>query len=318
MNISDTKIGKWLAWFATVFGLFIVVIKDFIGADKNTSDLITSITVCTLLFLSFIILIVREITLSRKIKYVSINKYLHNCIHDLRDWSTFLFQKLNDIKSQQINIEDINSISINQLSSMLTELASAFSILTGASCRTAIKTIYEKNGRLYVTALARDKISMQENLNKDEQRYKDNSDPVNDNEDFEMLYSKFSLKIRCFFCNDLTKKRFYKNTSFKVYGQPSDNIDLIASINSIIGKSEKWTLPYKSTIVWPIQQQGASFLTIKHKECFGFLCIDSESRNVFNKDWDIYIGAEVADALYHPLFLYKEIFYLSQTSQEKL
>ena len=73
-------------------------------------------------------------------------------------------------------------------------------------------------------------------------------------------------------------------------------------------REKDWPLPYRSTIVWPIQQRESRLLPLRaNVGCIGFLAIDSESRNVFRENWDFPIGAAVSDSLFHPLKFYASL-----------
>jgi hypothetical protein len=59
-----------------------------------------------------------------------------------------------------------------------------FAILSGHSCRAAIKTTFIKNNRIYVYTFTRDKRSNRINRSQDEERFQKASDALERNEDF--------------------------------------------------------------------------------------------------------------------------------------
>lgn len=308
MFIPDSKAGKWLAWCGTVGGI-LFIIRDNIKIVKENYELATVLTLSLFLVIFFVYIVWREYNVSRKERYANICANQHRCIHLLRDLTTILTRNLKSISSQkekQLLID--NCITI--LQDVLTEFSTTFSILTGTLCRASIKSIYEKDGELYVYTLARDKKSADANFEQDQKRFKENLDPLKENIDFKLLYEKFGQNQRCFFSNNLALRRNYCTSSFKIYGYPPDNISFFQRIVTFFKKDnvDNWPLPYISTIVWPIQQRDTQTLKIEKPECIGFLAIDSDSRGVFRKKWDFHLGAEVADALFHPLLLFSRLY----------
>lgn len=296
MLIPDTKAGKWVGWVIGVAGILSLA-KDFIIKDSKTAEFVLAIGIISLLFLLIGYLCWREYNVSRKEKYANINESMHRCVHILRDLTTFSLEK-RDTPS-----DDILRLSLQALTEVLTEFVTCFSMLTGTSCRATIKAIYTQEGQLYVNTIARDNKSRDLCFDSDKKRYNNHEDPIDDNDDFLLIHKKYGPSSKCFFCNDLTIKRNYKNSSFKIYGNPPENILSFRRFLPFLSKEEDWPLPYKSTIVWPIQQRDSSSLRIDGQMCIAFLAIDSESRGVFKKKWDFHIGAEIADALYYPLTL---------------
>lgn len=68
-----------------------------------------------------------------------------------------------------------------------------------------------------------------------------------------------------------------------------------------------WTLPYVATIVWPVQQKESEVLLVEDEGCIAYLTVDSKHRGVFKEQFDLYLGAGVADALFHPLSLFSDL-----------
>ena len=92
---------------------------------------------------------------------------------------------------------------------------------------------------------------------------------------------------RFFLCNNLPNRANYENTSFQIYGEIDPELNPEE-------RFEKWTLPYKSTLVVPILPYG-----LWDEELFGYLCIDSADINYFDKDMDVKISHTVADSIYN-------------------
>ncbi len=281
---------------AIVTPLIIVLsLNTFIRLSKNTFETTLALTISFEFILLLFLLVIREVISTRKEKYANITEKHHFCFHTTRNIETFL----NEIDSASLTDDDkkrIFTTTVNEYIKILDNMATIFSMLTGTRCRAAIKTIYERNSKLFVRTLARDNVSYEYNYNYDKERYDDDKDAIEENEDFELLYDEQQPGQSYFFCNNLIRRLRYKSSSFKLYGAPSEEIGWLDCLYC-----KGWTLPYRSTIVWPIQQRKDIHFTFNEIGCIGFLAVDSESREVFNKNWDTWIGAGIADALFHPI-----------------
>lgn len=109
---------------------------------------------------------------------------------------------------------------------------------------------------------------------------KDAPTPLHANSDFQHVWNPEGPG-RCFFSNDLDKEHNYSN-SHRV-GSP-DEYD------------------YNATIVWPIQFRQ----TDGRVRLWGFLCVDSRQRGVFEYHNDFALGAAYADTLYTVLSLWRD------------
>lgn len=279
---------------ATPFLIF-YSLNRFINFSDDHFELILTSTVCVSFVLLLIFLVVREVMFARKEKYANITGKLHFCFHLIRDIESFL-NELDPSTFRERERERVFTTTTNGLITVLDCVATMYSMLTGTRCRATIKTIYEKEGKLYVRTLARDTDSYEHNSEKDKERSEKNQDAIEENEDFELLYSENQPGQNYFFCNNLIQRRNYKTSSFKIYGEPKKEMNFYERIFC-----KSWTLPYRSAIVWPIQQRKNRHFDFDEIGCIGFLAVDSESRGVFKKSWDTWLGAGVADALFHPL-----------------
>jgi hypothetical protein len=199
---------------------------------------------------------------------------------------------------------------------VLDRFAAVFSVVTGTRCRAAIKLIEQdkKTKKYFVYTLSRDQDSNRLCREMDKQRCDSRSDLVENNYDFKTLVNHYSPTTRCFICNDLTIKKDYYSSSCEVYEKRTGSLDFFEKIGYLL-KKEKWVLPYKSTIVWPIQQREEDLPFVENTICIGFLTIDSESRGVFEERWDFEVGATVADALFHTI---KNFSMLENVLEKKL
>ncbi len=295
--ISKLRLREMGAIFGAIVAPLIIVfsLKKFVGFSENAFETILTLTISIGFVLLLLFLVVREIMSIRKEKYANITEKHHFCFHTARDIETFL----NEINSASLTEDDkkhIFTATVNGYIKILDSVTMIYSMLTGTRCRATIKTIYEKNDKLFVRTLARDTDSYEHNFDTDKKRYDDDKDAIEENEDFELLYDEQQPGQSYFFCNNLIERRIYKISSFKVYGEPNKEISWFDRL-----RCKGWTLPYRSAIVWPIQQKKNRYFAFNEIGCIGFLAVDSESRGVFNKNWDTWIGAGIADILFHPI-----------------
>lgn len=293
--IYRLKINEFSMIISSTAAPFLILysLHNFIGFSKNTFEFILTLTVSFTLILILIIFVTRQLISTRKEKYANITEKHHSCFHIARDIQSFL----NEFNLQTLNDKDkehVFFVTTIGLIKILDNVATMYSMLTGTRCRAAIKTIYQKEDKLFVRTLARDTASYEKNFEKDKQRFKENIDSIEENEDFQLLYEENIPGQNYFFCNNLIKRKNYKTSSFKLYGNPNQ---------TWYEKSfcKGWTLPYRSTIVWPIQQKKNTYFHFKEIGCIGFLSIDSESRGVFKKNWDTWLGGGISDAVFHPI-----------------
>lgn len=295
---SKLKIKEISSIFGFVVAPFIIVfsIKKYIDFSEGTFELILTSTISAILILLLVFLVIREIMSGRKEKYANITEQMHYSSHISRD----ILSYLDDVNVEELEEKDkqrVFTVVTSSIIDILDRVSITYSMLTGTHCRAAIKTVYEKDGKLYVRTLARDTTSYESNYKTDKKRYNNNYDLIEENDDFDLLYNDESMPGESyFFCNNLIKRRNYDTSSFKVYEEPGKELNWYD-----IMFCKGWTLPYRSTIVWPIQQRKNRCLYFDEIGCIGFLAVDSDSRGVFNKKWDPWLGASIADTIFHPI-----------------
>ena len=174
------------------------------------------------------------------------------------------------------------------IQSSLASLSSAFSIVTGTSCRSCIKIIKHDDAQdppvFYTETLRRNrKIPKTQN--------KDDPAQIDHNTDFNILYATDNEE-NFFFAGNLLKRKHYDNSNW-----PSKHDEREAFI-----KKKKYK--YVSTIVWPIREREGD----DAPKVIGFLCVDSMARNAFWRRYDIDYGATIADVLYPILLEYRKAF----------
>lgn len=128
---------------------------------------------------------------------------------------------------------------------------------------------------------------------------------IESNTDYKSIWYGTNGCPRFFVCRNLVKlwrANQYNNSSFETYGVPQTV--------SFLGMTfvSKWTLPYRSTIVWPIRYvpEGATWPALnlqasdKDKTPFvwGFLCVDWGARNAFEEIYAPELGAAFADVVF--------------------
>lgn len=227
---------------------------------------------------------------ARKSRYTESPKSLHDALHVARDTYHYLRQYLDGKRSFDPDVVK------SMLQDSLTSVTQAFAIVTGVNCRASIKLFgggaTGKEADIIVSTLARDNVSARQC---EEYDCNNVTHRIVDNTDFSQI---FRGKIPYFFSNNLPALEHYENSHLEAINQVQ------------IGPNSPgyWPLEYKSTIVWPIryllkpeerEKEGG-----KKQELFGFLTIDSNSRNVFNRPIDTQMGALIADALYSVLEVY--------------
>jgi len=123
---------------------------------------------------------------------------------------------------------------------------------------------------------------------------------IDQNTAFEEVLTAAGTPLKCFFANYLPWLRGYKNSSFEVYGLPSELP--LPMIGDVI-RNITWTLPYRSTIVAPIIPSPQQATSQEHA-LSGYLCVDSRSLGVFRRRFDIDVVTGVANCLYDVVHRY--------------
>ncbi len=289
-RLSFSNIFIYLSGFSSIIGL---VASPFFSPN-NTIPLFYNIFLISLITLLLVYIFLKE---KRKLnRYAQSVYYIHYVNHILRDYLAEL----------HINVQDEIDVGFDKIDNILQDVVSAiatcYSILTGKKCRCTIKELKDD---LYIITIIRDNISkISARINDDQQDTIKHS--LNENTDFYNLWYAINGCSRYYLSNNLVrewKNRRYKNSSFKVYDEPE--------VLSIFGyQVAKWTLPYKSTLVLPIryvsqfnpphnkEEKERSKRKHNNWNVWGFLCIDSNSRNVFDAEFAPELGAAFADLLY--------------------
>lgn len=191
---------------------------------------------------------------------------------------------------------------------VLTSFSSAFTTILGSPCRSCIKVIRIEppQGRelkslshsecleySYARTLSRDQITAGQIGHQDRTA---TEAPIQGNTAFRFLFE--DCRRRFFPGNNLPrmmKQGQYANTSVHKYCAQGDH---------------DWSLPYRSTLVWPIRMKLAEAPgsgIAERQNLLGFLCVDAVVTDRFRPEIDFEIGALLADALYSFLVQFGEL-----------
>lgn len=284
--------AHWFEWFHITYASIVIIsaVSTLWPNDAETRELLLLGAFLLYFVVLLVFLILFTFKFSRKARYSEATKCLHSALHSARD----AYHYLDWCKSEEHNeIAFDESRLCGYMKTTLTSIADSFTIVTGVRCRCSIKVLGMDDGidQLFVKTLARDEVSQTECKQKDLDET--NSHLVSLNTDFREITEG---NIDFFFVGDLTKYVNYTNTSINK-GNKRDG--------------EKWTLPYKSTIVWPIRYQynknERDNGTGTQEDLYGFLTVDSSSKNAFIERYDVQMGALLADSLFPVLNAYKSL-----------
>ena len=116
---------------------------------------------------------------------------------------------------------------------------------------------------------------------------------------FEIFYSIEDVSKAHYLNNDLTEDRYYKNTSFQIYGELPENITTHQE------RKDNWKLPYKSELVVPITPLEIEAEKRKHN-FLGYLCVDCSDEDAFHSKYDTQMLKGVADGIYDLIKLHTQ------------
>lgn len=172
-------------------------------------------------------------------------------------------------------------------------LANAFSLITGTRCAACIKVINEwpqvpEETRYSVDTLCRDA-----NSEKSRSHHSEVVHYLDQNTDYLYMFKNMDKpEGGTFISNHLSGTPEYINSSFDVYKKQPISVDMPIVKNIL--RHFSWPLPYQSTIgavIYPFIPEGEDQLV-------GFVCVDSPSRYVFKKRYDLKLLREVSGMLY--------------------
>ena len=258
--------GIEVAGSATSVVLFVGAVCGLFG----DGPLWSTVLVCWLLMISsalIALVVIQERRVARRVRYAVAAEAIHGAAHLIRDAEAGI---LNDQAS--------TSVTVPLVRDALTEVARAFTLITGSPCRACLKEVHypqhtaisisaDTLRELRVSTLCRDGAGGPPSPADERDHF------VSDNTDFEVLFMK-RWKHRWFVSNDLTQETNYKNSSWSD-DRPHD---------------------YAATCVWPVQKTDDTEAGVH--DTLGFLCIDTLDVDVFDERFDFHVGAAVADSFY--------------------
>lgn len=281
-------VERVLGVFGSIAGIVALAIA-FLRLDAISDDTVALILIGELSLLSVGLILWIYVTSIRKLhRYSQAVFYIHYINHVVRD--------------QVAAIEAGQSADLRELLHEIVDAtAQCYSVLTAKRCRCCILEISPEKE---VVIVVRDSITTTQSPNIVPHHLEDNSD-------FSDIWYGRNGCPRFFYSRNLVKlwrSGRYKNTSFENYGNPETF--------SLLGMTivTKWTLPYKSTIVWPLRYipEGIQWPVLnaanlqqippeKRPFVWGFLCVDCNSRNRFDAVYAPELGAAIADATFTAL-----------------
>ena len=174
---------------------------------------------------------------------------------------------------------------------ILNSVAYCFSFTSGKNCRA---TIIELKSNFELEVVARD------DLSEIKAKSRTKKHKLEDNTDFENLWYAINGCSRYYLNNNIIRSWLnhkYKNSSLLEEGEPETK--------SIFGFSyvKNWPLSYRSVLILPIRYISKfsppnETQTVANWDYYGFLCIDSISKNSFDERYSPELGAIFADMLY--------------------
>lgn len=292
--------------YLLVLGLAFSYVKGYLGLSETFSQWFDRLIISACLLLLVAGGVIREIQVKRDRRYATIQKENHLIFHKIRDLISYIDSVLFRASTEdQLDADYLNECENSvkaALTSILDNISSSFSLVSGVPCRATLKGITLKDGdsdvELFVYTIARDSDSETANTWLDGERLSQWVDKIEENEDFEIIADNNNTE-RWFFDNFLPRRQSYKNSHDDDVRKErlKPRRGLIKSLAPRVG----WKLPYVATIVWPVQQQNSLKLKFVAPGCIGFLAVDSDRKNSFSEKNDPYLGLSFADALFHPL-----------------
>ncbi len=283
---------KWFGWFHAIYASIVILsaITNIFPDDPGLRELVLLIAFVIYSVILLIFLVVFTFQYSRKSRYAEATKCVHTALHAVRNAYHYL-EWCKSANHPEISFDEDRLCLY--MKTALTSISEAFSIVAGVKCRVSIKVLGQNAvNQLYVRTLTRDEVSQNQCDKRDLSEGKQHL--VSQNTDFHLITEGLS---DYFFAGNLKDYPNYINTS-------KDKHDGL--------RGQNWSLPYKSTIVWPIRyvynkNERDALEGSSHEDIYGFLTVDSSSKNVFVERYDVQMGAALADALFPVMDAYSKL-----------
>ena len=296
-------LGTVAGFILAVFGV------SFFGIPDRWIARFLTASIGLLVTIMLVFLIVFAFNYSRKARYADIQMGLHEMQVALRELQSKIRAMAPASVTAEPALDAIGETIRQDFRAVLSQVAAVYSLTSATSCRVAIKFLGridasapETLENLYVSTLARDPASTVSCREKDAKEGRLNR--VTDNTDFTRLLRGVDPY---FHSPNVNAERHYDNSSEKYWREARPVAALIEKSRlrwpSFLVPPTKYTsvFPYSSVITIPIKGDK----TNGYSQGFvAFLCIDALSRAAFWERYDVPLGANVADSLYHPLLEY--------------
>lgn len=315
-HVLKYPFGAAFAWLAVVIGLIAgcIEISNAVTASVTVREWVLSLALSAIALIAIVTLGFREFSRSKAGRLAKSLPYLTKTSEQLRDLRGYLNVHRENAFNDKTRADEILERARMMISELLSMQADAYSTMTGTNCRSCVKMIEVVNQDagstftredLYVFTLARDGRSEQLNRQHDEKRNKEKQDKLSENSDFLQLWDESAPDPGYFHSNDLMQDKNYESSSLKYW--------TTLGRQGLKHNTENWRLPYRSTIVWPIRQDVRKHLGINDFRVLGFLAVDSQATNAFERDLHVDLGTVLANALFPILEIYNNIATESQT-----
>jgi hypothetical protein len=299
---------------ATIFNIVaaIITISSFIQMNfglpipLTSPEIIFAIFLISLLSISIIYIIYFHLKKSHR--YIESGMYFSHIANTLQG---NLAKFHCDIDNNTVNMENIDKNFMKTIQSCLNAISGFFTYICGTRCAICIKQIHADNRT--TTTLARDDISNSArgkfDLANDITHY------IKDSTAFShFTFGQTFNGNEYFICNNLIqlyKDNEYSNSTFYIpeVGKPRIDYYIKFGENHKFFKYLKWTLPYKSTMVFPIK-------SIENSCIIGFLCIDANHKDIFNFTYLTEFGIAFSRLFY--LFITQHDFYVNMYKQHNI
>lgn len=300
-------LGAMVAWVATLVGLvsgsatIILLVWDTGGMR----ELVQAATLSSITIIAFIALAVQNFRRTYADTFVRNIGELTRAAEIQRKINTLLENLIEQCEEESKPQKKDTDRIMHLFRELLTIYATIYSSITGTRCRFCIKLIRPSDDHtgavqeFYLYSLARDAASFEEEKQHDRIRDQKSIDALRNNTDFLKLWDPSQPSENYFISDDLSKEHGYKNTSIH-YRQ-----NIQSNPNS--QNSTKWSLWYRSTIVWPIRQDADALLGIEDTMPHGFLAVDSRVPNTFDRGTHVALGRTFAISLYPLIDLYTRV-----------
>lgn len=285
--------------------------------SHTTVDYSRAIHTAYLIFLCLMLLLyIFHMHRKKMHRYSQTTQYTHYAAHIIRD-SLYKLRNLVQQKEAETSGREISDEADKILRELLDCIAGCFSVLIGKNCRVCLKAIDKDSNDdrgLTVIVHARDKqTSHKMEPGADTDEHPDDGDHLLcDDTPCNAVLCGQTGHYRVYCCNDVPhaySSNHYRSASFGKYGGLPVQGGIIPGVKAFY-VIKKWTLPYKSTMAAPVwcKSPGSGWRAGARNEesgsgqlrgdVWGFLCVDCNSRNVFDPANSEDLLCSFADMIY--------------------